>query len=72
MLSTFDHLIKVACYLKKVNNVFNIKSSRSKLVQQSSILTKNYQKTMLIVCSVECRSAVLLTVTETDVAFKKT
>jgi hypothetical protein len=31
-LRTFDPLIKVACFVKKVNNVCNIKISRSKLV----------------------------------------
>jgi hypothetical protein len=32
-LSTVDQLIKVACFVKKVNNIFNIKRNWSKLVQ---------------------------------------
>jgi hypothetical protein len=31
-LSTVDLRINVACFVVKVNNIFNIKSSRSKLV----------------------------------------
>jgi len=41
LLSTVDLLIKVACYVKKKNNIFNIKMSLSKLVttRRSTVLS---------------------------------
>ncbi len=37
-VSMVDLLIKAACFVKKANNVSNIKSSRSKLVRQGGQL----------------------------------
>jgi hypothetical protein len=34
MLSTVDLLIKVTCFIKEINKIFNIKSNRSKLVSE--------------------------------------
>ncbi len=40
-LSTVDPVIRVACFVKKENNIFNIKMSRSELVstRRSTVLS---------------------------------
>jgi hypothetical protein len=40
-LSTVDLLINVACFVMEVNNIFNIKSSRSKLVSTTRLNVPN-------------------------------
>ncbi len=50
-LSTIDLLIKVSCFVKKVNNIFNTKRCLSKLVstRRSTVLNLPFNKTSVVV-----------------------